>query len=142
MKYLTILIVLFAVLFVRQNVFAQQKIATAAQVNGTWQSKSGTFKILALGGQKLQVEFFGEYKYKLADGTPTANEGEASGTATIENLIAIFKPEDTDDKCLIKLKFVGGSLNVRQKGFCGFGRNVTAAGRYRKTSARKPKFID
>ena len=142
MKYFTLLILLCAVMFLQQTVFAQQKIATAAQVNGTWQSKSGTFKILALGGQKLKIEFFGEYQYKLADGTWTANEGETSGTAAIVNLIATFKPEESNNECLITLKFAGGILNVKQTGFCGFGNNVTAAGRYRKTSARKPKFAD
>jgi len=67
----------------------------------------------------------------LADGTWTANEGELSGVTA-----------QADDDCLITLEFAGSSLNVKQKGFCGFGYNVTAAGRYRKTSARKPKFAD
>ena len=142
MKILTVSILFCGILFLSQTVFAQQKIATVAQVNGTWQSKSGTFKILALGGQKLQLEFFGEYKYKLADGTWTANEGELSGVTAIENRTAVFKPAQVDDDCLITLEFAGSSLNVKQKGFCGFGYNVTAAGRYRKTSARKPKFAD
>lgn len=133
-------ILFFAILFSSQSIFAQQKIATAAQVNGTWQSKSGAFKIWALGGQKLQIKFFGEYKYKLTDGNWTANEGEASGTATIENRTAIFTPDDADAECVIRLEFADGILNVKQKGFCGFGNNVTATGRYRRTSGRKPKF--
>ena len=142
MKFLIILTLLCGGLVFKQTVSAQQKIVTAAQVNGTWQSKLGTFKIWSLGKQKLQVEFFGEYQYKLADGTLTANEGEASGIAIIENRIAVFKPEEAEDDCSITIEFIGNSLSVKQKGFCGFGNNVTAAGKYRKTSGRKPKFTD
>lgn len=142
MKFLIILTLLCGGLFFQQTVSAHQKILTAAQVNGTWQSKLGTFKIWSLGKQKMQIEFFGEYQYKLADGTPTANEGEARGMAIIENRIAVFKPEEAEDECSITMEFIGNSLNVKQKGFCGFGNNVTAAGKYRKTSSRKPKFTD
>src|SRR6267143_5439926 len=48
------------------------KSVTAAQVNGTWQSKHGEFKIWVLGQQRLQVEFSGVYEYKTQQG-PTAN---------------------------------------------------------------------
>ena len=60
-----------------------QKIVTAAEVNGTWRSKTGTFKVWALGKQRLQVEFFGVYEYKTSAG-PMAKTGEGSGTAFIE----------------------------------------------------------
>ncbi len=59
-----------------------EKSVTAAQVNGTWKTKYGEFKIWALGHQRLQVEFSGVYEYKTAQG-PTANTGEGSGIATI-----------------------------------------------------------
>ena len=55
---------------------------TAAQVNGTWRSKTGTFKVWALGKQRLQVEFFGVYEYKTSAG-PMSNTGEGSGIAFI-----------------------------------------------------------
>src|SRR6266496_4363157 len=112
---------------------------TAAQVNGTWQSKYGEFKIWALGHQRLQVEFSGVYEYKTAQG-PTANTGEGSGIARIEGDAAIFKPEGAEEECRITLKFTGGKLVVTQTGICGFGHNVTAAGTYKKVSAKKPKF--
>ena len=67
------------------------KIVTAAQVNGTWKTKGGEFRIWALGKQRLQVEFSGVYEYKTQHG-PMANEGEGSGVATIEGDTAIFKP--------------------------------------------------
>ena len=118
---------------------ASDKSVTAAQVNGTWQSKYGEFKIWALGHQRLQVEFSGVYEYKTAQG-PTANTGEGSGIATIEGDTAIFKPEGAEEECRITLKFTGGKLVVTQTGICGFGHNVTAAGSYRKVSAKKPKF--
>jgi len=118
---------------------ASDKSVTAAQLNGTWQSKHGEFKIWALGHQRLQVEFSGVYEYKTRQG-PTANTGEGSGIATIEGDIAIFKPEGAEEECRITLKFTGVKLVVTQTGICGFGHNVNAAGTYKKVSTKKPKF--
>jgi len=115
------------------------KSVTAAQVNGTWKTKSGEFKIWALGKQRLQVEFSGVYEYKTPQGT-MANEGEGSGIATIEGDTATFKPEGAEEECRITLKFTGGKLVVTQTGICGFGHNVSAEGTYRKVSSKKPKF--
>jgi hypothetical protein len=115
------------------------KSVTAAQVNGTWKTKGGEFKIWALGKQRLQVEFSGVYEYKTPQG-PMANEGEGSGIATIEGDTAIFKPEGAEEECRITLKFTGGKLVVTQTGICGFGHNVSAEGTYRKVSSKKPKF--
>ena len=115
------------------------KSVTAAQVNGTWKTKGAEFKIWALGQQCLKIKFSGTYKYETPQG-PTANEGEGSGVATIEGDTAIFKPEGAEEECQITLKFTGGKLVVTQTGICGFGHNVSAAGTYKKVSARKPKF--
>ena len=115
------------------------KSVTAAQVNGTWKTKGAEFKIWTLGKQRLQIEFSGVYEYKTPQG-PTANEGEGSGVATIEGDTAIFKPEGAEEECQITLRFTGGKLLVTQTGICGFGHNVSAAGTYKKVSARKPKF--
>ena len=116
-----------------------EKSVTAAQVNGTWKTKHGEFKIWALGQQRLQIEFSGVYEYNTPQG-PSANEGEGSGIATIEGDIAIFKPQGAEEECRIMLKFAGNKLVVTQTGTCGFGHNVTAAGTYKKISAKKPKF--
>jgi hypothetical protein len=115
------------------------KSVTAAQVNGTWKTEGGEFKIWALGKQRLQVEFSGVYEYKTPRG-PMANEGEGSGVATIEGDTAIFKPEGAEEECQITLKFTGGKLVVTQTGICGFGHNVSAEGTYKKVSSKKPKF--
>jgi len=115
------------------------KSVTAAQVNGTWKTKGGEFRICALGKQHLQVEFSGVYEYKTQHG-PMANEGEGSGVATIEGDTAIFKPEGAEEECQITLKFTGGKLVVTQTGICGFGHNVSAEGTYKKVSPKKPKF--
>jgi hypothetical protein len=117
-----------------------QKDVTASQVNGTWKYRNNEFKIWALGEQKLQIEFSGVYEYKTGSGEPTANTGEGSGTARIEGDTAIFKPEGAEDECKITLKFANGKLVVTQEGICGFGFNVTAAGTYKKSSSKKPKF--
>mgnify|MGYP003590163601 CR=1 FL=1 len=118
---------------------AQQTIVTAAQVNGTWRSKYGEFKIWALGKQRLRVEFSGTYEYRSPYG-PMANIGEGSGIAFIEGNTAAFKPDGVDDECKIVLRFTENSLIADQDGICGFGHNVSAAGTYRKISGRKPKF--
>lgn len=120
---------------------APQKIVTAAQVNGTWRTKSGEFKVWALGKQRLKVEFIGTYEYKY-NGELMANTGSGAGIAMIEGDTAIFKPEglDADDDCKITMKFTGGKLVVDQEGGCGFGAHVVANGTYRKVSAAKPKF--
>src|SRR5260370_41251282 len=115
------------------------KSVTAAEVNGTWKTKGGEFKIWALGQQRLQVEFSGVYEYKTPQG-PSANSGEGSGIATIEGDTAIFKPEGAEEECQITLKFTGGKLVVTQTSICGFVHNVSAAGTYKKVSAKKPKF--
>ena len=116
-----------------------EKSVTAAQVNGTWQTKHDEFKIWALGQQHLQIEFSGVYEYKTPQG-PSANEGEGSGIATIEGDTAIFKPEGAEEECRITLKFSDAKLVVTQTGICGFGNNVTAAGTYKRVSTKKPKF--
>jgi hypothetical protein len=118
-----------------------QRVVTAAQVNGTWRSHKNEFKILALGKQRLRVEFSGVYEYNTPYG-PSANIGDGSGIASIEGDTAIFKPEGAEDECQITLKFVGKKLDVTQVGICGFGNNVSAQGSYRRVSARKPRFDD
>ena len=116
-----------------------QKVVTAGQVNGTWRWQRNTFKVLALGKQKLRLEFQGTYEYKSPAGK-MANTGTASGTVTIEGDTAFFKPSDADEQCKISLRFTRGKLLVTQEGVCGFGNNVTAAGTYRKINRNKPKF--
>jgi hypothetical protein len=116
-----------------------QKIVTAAQVNGTWRSNNDTFKVWALGKQRLQVEFFGIYENRRA-AEPTANIGVADGIAFIEEDTAVFKPEGGDEDCKIIMRFGEGKLIVEQEGSCGFGHNVTASGTYTKISSQKPKF--
>jgi hypothetical protein len=120
---------------------APRRIVTAAQVNGTWKYRGNIFNILALGQQKLRVEFLGLYEYKTPDG-PMANTGYGSGIARIEGDTAIFKPDHAhiDERCKVTMKFTRGKLIVEEEGGCGFGFNVSASGTYRRISRAKPKF--
>ncbi len=114
---------------------------SAAEVNGTFRSKTGSeFRIWALGG-KLQVEFHGIHPYKTPQGEDTANMGFASGTIALDGDTAVLKPEGFDE-CAITLTFTKpGVLDVQQEGYnCGFGNRVTADGAYRKVSSDKPTF--
>ena len=121
---------------------ASQRIVTAAQVNGTWCNGPSEFRIWALGQQRLQVEFSGVYEYRI-NGEPMSNVGDVSGIARIEGDTATFRPEGAEDECSITMRFTRGRLVVTQAGApvsCGFGHNVSAAGTYRRTSARRPRF--
>ena len=80
-----------------------QTIVTAAQVNGTWRTKSGEFKVWALGKQRLQIEFSGSYEYESQAG-PMANVGTGSGIAHIEGDTATFKPDGVEDDCAITMR--------------------------------------
>jgi hypothetical protein len=128
-----------------ETIAQTRKAVRGAEVTGTFRDKvSGSeFKILALGKGKLRVNFSGVYNFKMANGEPMANMGEASGEAEITSDTAIFKPADTE-QCTMTMKFLtGGRLKVSQKGTdaeCGFGVNVSASGDYKKTSSAKPKF--
>jgi hypothetical protein len=112
-------------------------IITAAQANGVYRYYKSEFRILALGNNKLKVQFDGIYP------TPKSfNMGYAGGEAIIEGNIATFKPTDAE-RCEITLVFLPGKLKVTQEGSdvdCGFGHNVNAAGTYRKVKSGKPKF--
>jgi hypothetical protein len=113
-------------------------VVTAAQANGVYRYYDNEFRILALGHNKLKVQFDGVY-HTLAK---SVNMGSASGEATIDGNVATFVPEDTHD-CRITMTFLPGKLVVKQDGedfACGFGHNVNSTGTYRKTRSGKPKF--
>jgi hypothetical protein len=117
------------------------RIVTAPQANGTYRYRQSEIKILALGHNKLRIQLDLIFAYKSPAG-PTANTGEASGEATIENDTAIFYPSD-DHKCKITIRFLAGNkIKVSEEDtiYCGFGMNVTSEGTYAKIKAGKPKF--
>ena len=114
------------------------KVVTAAQANGVYRFYDNEFRILALGHNKLKVQFDGVY-HTLAK---SVNIGSASGEAVIDGNVATFIPEDTQG-CKITMTFLPGKLVVKQDGddaTCGFGHNVNSAGTYRKVRGGKPKF--
>ena len=116
----------------------KHQVVTAAQANGVYSYYKSEFRILALGHNKLKVQFDGIYM-TLAK---SPNMGYAAGEATIEGNIATFKPPDTE-RCEITLVFLTNKLKVTQDGSdadCGFGHNVYATGTYRKIRSGKPKF--
>ncbi len=113
-------------------------MVTATQANGVYRYYKSEFRILALGHNKLKVQFDGIYM-TLAK---SPNMGYAMGEATIEGNVATFVPPDTQG-CKISITFVPGKIVVKQDGSdadCGFGHNVYATGSYRKIKSGKPKF--
>jgi hypothetical protein len=115
----------------------EKRVVTAAQANGVYRLYKNEFRILALGKNRLKVQFDGIYP------TPKSfNMGYAAGEAIIDGNIATFKPTDYE-RCEITLIFLPGKLKVMQDGSdaeCGFGHNVYATGTYTKIRGGKPKF--
>jgi hypothetical protein len=116
----------------------QHQVVTAAQANGVYRYYKSEFRILALGHNKLKVQFDGIYMTV----AKSPNMGYAMGEAIIDGNVATFKPPDTE-RCEITLVFLPGKLKVMQDGSdadCGFGHNVYATGTYRKVLGGKRKF--
>ena len=121
-----------------QTTPAKPQVVTAAQVNGVYRFYKSEFRILALGQQKLKVQFDGVY----VTVSRSVNIGYAGGEATIDGNVATFVPPDTE-RCKITMKFLPGKMVVTQEGAdfeCGFGHNVNAAGTYKKIKSGKPTF--
>lgn len=137
----------------RPETFAQRKAVSAAEVTGTFRSyfkgkARGSYNeilIQALGGNKLKIEMELVYPYKLNRET-LANVGTAHGNAVINGDTAVFTPADStaeSEPCKITIKFSKpGTLIVTTENNlnCGFGFNVSADGRYIKSSRAKPRF--
>ncbi|HEY8205342.1 MAG TPA: hypothetical protein VIF81_11490 [Pyrinomonadaceae bacterium] len=118
---------------------AKHTVVTAAQVNGVYRFDRSEFRILALGHNKLRVQFDGAYLTM----AKSVNTGYASGEATIDgNVATLDLPEF--GPCKINMVFLrNGKMKVTQEGSdadCGFGHNVYATGTYRKIRSGKPKF--
>lgn len=85
------------------------KVVTAAQANGVYRYYKSEFRILALGHNKLKIQFDGIYM-TLAK---SPNMGYASGEATIDGNVATFVPPDTQ-RCKITITFLPGKLKVKR----------------------------
>src|ERR1041385_8537324 len=134
---LLLIVVATVTLFIPVTHAQNSKVVTAAQANGVYKYYDNEFRILALGHNKLKVQFDGLYH------TPakSVNIGYASGEATIAGNVATFIPDGTQG-CKITMTFRPGKLEVKQDGddaTCGFGHNVYSTGAYRKIRSGKPK---
>lgn len=121
MKVLPLILAVLMFFPVAAPSMAAPKIVTAAQVNGTWRTKTGEFKVLALGRQKLRIQFSGTYEYRV-NGEWTANTGTGAGIAFIVGDTATFRPEGAEEDCTITMRFAAGALDVTQEGGCGFAQ--------------------
>jgi hypothetical protein len=141
MKRLVRLIAFVIAVFVLAPATPAQKpkVVTAAQANGVYSSYDNEIRILALGKNKLRVQFDGVYHTL----SKSVNTGYASGEATIEGNVAVLELREWGP-CKITIVFLRGNrLKVTQEGDspdCGFGHNVRADGTYRKVRGGKPKF--
>ncbi len=124
-----------AVVIAAQN----PKVVTARQANGIYRYYDNEFRILALGQNKLKVQFDGIYHTI----SKSVNTGNAEGEATIEGNVATLVLSEFGP-CKITMVFLPrGRLKVTQEGSdadCGFGHNVYTTGTYRKIRSGKPNF--
>jgi hypothetical protein len=118
---------------------ANDPSVTAAQVNGTWATPAGEFKIWALDDHRLRVEFSVGAEHK-GEAGPIANAGDGHGIAMIQGNTAIFRPDDAGADCRITLKFKRHNLVITQTSRCDFGKYATVDGTYKKASTSKPVF--
>lgn len=112
---------------------------TAAQVNGTWATPAGEFKIWALDDHRLRVEFSVGAEHK-GEAGPMADAGDGHGIATIQGNTAILTPNGANADCRITLKFKHHNLVVTQTRRCDFGKCATVDCTYKEVSASKPVF--
>ena len=152
--WLLVVCVLMFTAFVAIPVEAQtsRKSVSGAEVTGTFRyGFTGKFrgnysdiKIQALGNGKVRVGFELTYPY-MAGKEPMANVGTGGGVALIDGDTAVYETSEFGS-CKITIKFLRpGIIDVSQEqegGGCGFGFNVSADGRYKKISSKKPKFED
>ena len=115
------------------------KIVTAKQANGVYSSYDNEIRILALGKNKLKIQFDGVYHTI----SKSVNTGYLSGEAIIDGNVAVLELTEWGP-CKLNIIFLRNNrIKVIQEGDspdCGFGHNVRADGTYRKIRGGKPKF--
>ena len=121
-------------------------VITADQVSGVYRDGTSELRLLALGPDKLKIEFKIDWTidgYYSNDGYHP-NTGDAVGEATIEGNVARFLTGDTK-KCKITLTFLTNRLEVTQEGSaadCGFGHHVVVAtGTYRRIKGGHARLV-
>jgi len=129
-----------ALLMVFSTAHAQNpKIVTAKQANGVYSSYDNEIRILALGKNKLKIQFDGVYHTI----SKSVNTGYLSGEAIIDGNVAVLELTEWGP-CKLNIIFLRNNrIKVIQEGDspdCGFGHNVRADGTYRKIRGGKPKF--
>lgn len=137
--FIALLVVSCCIASAQSSPTASSRVPTPAQINGTYKSGRNEFRILALGQNKLKVQFYGEWMTR--SGYP--NIGETIGETTIHGDVAILIPANSAG-CKITLSFFTNRLKVDQEGLdadCGFGHNVVARGVYRRVKSGRPKFL-
>jgi hypothetical protein len=116
------------------------QIITADQVSGVYRDGASELRLLALGPNKLKIEFKLDWTI---DGYHP-NIGDAAGEATIEGNEVRFISGDTK-KCAITLTFLTNRIEVTHEGFaadCGNKHTVIAAGTYRRIKGGHVRLVN
>jgi hypothetical protein len=88
-----------------------------------------------LPGGKVKIYLYASWIGSAALGN--VHNGELRETLVLKNNVAVYE----SGQCRITIRFSRLQAVVTQnENDCGFGLNVSAGGRYRKRSSRRPKF--
>ena len=115
-------------------------LVTGSPADGTW--KRGDPE--RGGGQLLTARKGAAVRFQLElwRGKPSYNSGFVEGTFTPAGSKGAFRSQDRGVPCGLEFEFSRTDVVVRQDpaADCGFGFGVFADGRYRRTSAKTPRF--
>jgi hypothetical protein len=96
-----------------------------------------TLDVQQLPGGKIKFDLIALW---VSQNNPeNVHNGEIQAIVSLENGVAVYQ----EGTCRIKMEFLPTRVRISESADtsdCGFGVNVTAAGSYRKTDTKKPKF--
>ena len=133
------------VLITPQGAPPLSQVITADQVSGVYRDGSSELRLLAMGPNKLKIEFKSDWTiagYYSNDGYHP-NTGDAIGETTIKGNVARFISGDTK-KCTITLTFLTNRIEVTHEGLaadCGYKHNVVATGTYRRIKGGHARLV-
>ena len=119
----------------------QHRPAPVSEVFGKYEFIDNLITIRPADSGRLEISFTGICpNSRRRQGGVSPNTGSFSEVVPFQDGVATVRLSFSGGDCIIRIKPVGNSLLVTQKGdssACGFGFNVSAAGRYTRIRRRK-----
>lgn len=125
---------------------AELEAYTARKIRGSETNFTGTYEPEGMDGELRilhmpdgRIQFY-VYATWLNSITGVPNIGSLTGTGQLKGNTLVYTDREND--CRLTIKFGQNRVSITQKGFCGFGMNVTADGEYVRTNKNAPSFSD